>query len=64
MKAKRYLQTVDSAILMHIIKYILIGGWPSVCNMSLEQGMLVAKEYLKSVLSEDIFKIIIFSRIF
>ena len=40
-----------------IIDLILIGGWPAIENMSLEQSMLVAKEYVKSIINEDIYKI-------
>lgn len=40
-----------------IIDLILIGGWPAVVNLSTEQGILVAKEYIKSIINEDIFKV-------
>lgn len=40
-----------------IIDLILIGGWPAIENMSLEQSMLVSKEYVKSIINEDIYKI-------
>lgn len=40
-----------------IIDLILIGGWPAIENMSLKQSMLVAKEYVKSIINEDIYKI-------
>lgn len=48
--------------LKQIIKYILIGGWPSNVGASLKQGMLVSKEYIKSVLKEDIYKTDIIKR--
>lgn len=40
-----------------IINYILIGGWPATLNLNEKQGMLLSKEYIKSVLSEDIYKV-------
>lgn len=40
-----------------IMDLILIGGWPAVVNLSTEQGILVAKEYIKSIINEDIFKV-------
>ncbi len=40
-----------------IIDLILIGGWPAVVNLSTKQGMLVAKEYIKSIINEDIYKV-------
>jgi len=39
-----------------LISYILVGGWPSISNLSEKQGMLVSKEYIKSVLNEDLYK--------
>ena len=39
-----------------LISYILIGGWPATLGMNINQGMLVSKEYIKSVLNEDIYK--------
>ena len=43
--------------LYNIIDYILIGGWPSNINVGVEEGTLVAREYIKSVLDQDIFKV-------
>ncbi len=43
--------------LFNIINYILIGGWPSNINVGVEEGALIASEYIKSVLSQDIFKV-------
>ena len=40
-----------------IIGHVLVGGWPSACDMPLDRGILVAKEYLKSVLNADMFKV-------
>ena len=40
-----------------VIELILVGGWPSVNGMSTKQGTLVAKEYIKSVLNEDLYKV-------
>lgn len=42
--------------LMDLIEYILVGGWPSVVDLDSSSGMLVAREYIKSVINEDIFK--------
>jgi uncharacterized protein len=39
-----------------IIEYILVGGWPSAANLDIEHGTLVSREYIKSVINEDIFK--------
>lgn len=43
--------------LQKIIDLILIGGWPFVDNFNVKQGMLIAKEYVKSIINEDIYKI-------
>lgn len=43
--------------LKDLIRYILLGGWPLVTDSSIEKGTLIAKEYVKSVLNEDIHKI-------
>lgn len=43
--------------LKDLIRYILLGGWPLVTDSSIEKGTLIAKEYVKSVLNEDIYKI-------
>lgn len=40
-----------------IINYVLVGGWPASMNMTEKQGILLSKEYIKSVLSEDIYKV-------
>ena len=39
-----------------LIEYILVGGWPSIDNLSEKQGALISKEYVKSILNEDIYK--------
>ena len=39
-----------------IINYVLVGGWPGSIGMSEKQGMLLSKEYIKTVLTEDIYK--------
>lgn len=43
--------------LKDLIRYILLGGWPLVTDSSIKKGTLIAKEYVKSVLNEDIYKI-------
>lgn len=40
-----------------IIEYILVGGWPATNDMSVEQGMLISREYVKSILENDIYKV-------
>lgn len=40
-----------------LIEYVLRGGWPSIINLNLEQSILVSREYVKTVLNEDIYKI-------
>lgn len=40
-----------------IIEYILIGGWPGTLELDIKQGMLVSKEYVKSIINEDIYKV-------
>lgn len=39
-----------------LISYILVGGWPSANDLTDKQGMLISKEYIKSVLNEDLYK--------
>ena len=36
---------------------VLIGGWPAIGDMTVEQAMLIAKEYVKSIIQEDIYKV-------
>jgi len=43
--------------LKNIIHYILVGGWPSSINIPIENGILISKEYIKSIINEDIYKI-------
>ncbi len=43
--------------LKDIIDYVLIGGWPSSVNLKTETGILISREYVKSVINEDIYKI-------
>lgn len=40
-----------------IIDYILVGGWPAAIGMDAKKGTLISKEYIKSVLSNDIYKV-------
>ena len=46
-----------SISLEELVDYVIIGGWPSVLEMNVEQSSVVAKEYVKSVINEDIYKI-------
>ena len=43
--------------LEQLIEFVLRGGWPSTLGMDLNQALLVAKEYVKTVLSEDIYRV-------
>ncbi len=43
--------------LKHLIDLVLIGGWPAIGDMTVEQAMLIAKEYVKSIIQEDIYKV-------
>lgn len=40
-----------------IIDCIVVGGWPATLELDVKRGMLVSKEYIKSVINEDIFKV-------
>ena len=40
-----------------LLDLILIGGWPANVGLNEEEGRLVAKEYINSVLKSDIFKV-------
>lgn len=40
-----------------IIEYILIGGWPSSIDLDLKHGILIPREYINSVINEDIYKV-------
>ena len=40
-----------------IMSYVLIGGWPAAIGMNDKQGMILSKEYIKTVLSEDIYRV-------
>ena len=43
--------------LKNIIDYILVGGWPSSINLPIENGILISREYVKSIINEDIYKV-------
>ena len=43
--------------LANIIDAILIGGWPSSLDLDVKRGSLVAREYVNSLLSEDLYKV-------
>lgn len=49
-----YLYEVD---INDIIDCIVVGGWPATLELDVKRGMLVSKEYVKSVINEDIFKV-------
>ena len=40
-----------------LLEYVLRGGWPSTLDMDLDQSQLVAREYVKTVINEDIYKV-------
>lgn len=40
-----------------LIEYILTGGWPSTIDLDFSHSILVAKEYVKSIINEDIYKV-------
>lgn len=40
-----------------LIDCVLIGGWPSILKRNVNQSIIIAREYIKSVLSEDIYKV-------
>ncbi len=40
-----------------IIESILMGGWPAADGMDLKRAVLISKEYVKSILNEDIYKV-------
>ena len=39
-----------------LVRYVLSGGWPSVIGMDVKQAILVSRQYIESVLAEDIYK--------
>ena len=43
--------------LNQLIECVLCGGWPSNIGMNANQATLVSREYVKSVLNEDIYKV-------
>lgn len=43
--------------LKDIINYILVGGWPSSTDLPVESGILIPKEYIKTIINEDIYKV-------
>ena len=40
-----------------IIDNILVGGWPSSLNLDTKNGVIVAREYVKAIINEDIYKV-------
>ncbi len=43
--------------LSRLIDLVLVGGWPATNNMTPLQGTLIAKEYIKSLINEDIYRV-------
>ena len=39
------------------IEYVLVGGWPSTIDLDFKHASLVSKEYVKSIINEDIYKV-------
>lgn len=39
-----------------LVRYVLSGGWPSVIGMDEKKAILVSRQYIESVLAEDIYK--------
>ncbi len=48
---------IGEVSLDRIINYVLVGGWPAAIGINEKQGMLLAKEYIKTILSEDIYRV-------
>lgn len=40
-----------------LVNFVLCGGWPGNLNLNTNQSILVAKEYVKSLINEDIYKV-------
>lgn len=40
-----------------LINFVLTGGWPASIDLTIEQSILIAREYVKSIIDEDIYKI-------
>lgn len=40
-----------------LINYVLAGGWPAALDIDDENKILISREYVKSILNEDIYKI-------
>ncbi len=40
-----------------LVDFVLCGGWPGNLNLNTNQSILVAKEYVKSLVNEDIYKV-------
>lgn len=48
---------IGEVSLDRIINYVLVGGWPAAIGMNEKQAGLLSKEYIKTVLNEDIYKV-------
>lgn len=43
--------------LIDLLNYILVGGWPSLLSSDIENNYYVSREYIKNILSEDIYRV-------
>ena len=42
--------------LERLLKYIIIGGWPSISDPNVKENYYIAREYINAVINEDIYK--------
>ena len=54
-RAKEYI--TGDVDLNKLIEYVLVGGWPSTIDLDFKHASLVSKEYVKSIINEDIYKV-------
>ena len=54
---KELFVSTERVSLEQLIEYIICGGWPAALSLNVEEASLIAKEYVKSLLNEDINKI-------
>lgn len=50
-------KVTGEAKLTDLVDYILVGGWPSAVDHDSSNGILIPREYIKSVINEDIYKL-------